>query len=1073
MGKLAIDKFKNDIRFRNKIAHIETIPSKKATYMKVDSLNNRISNFLEEEEIKLYKHQALSYKEIKENKNIIITTPTASGKTLAFNLPILERLIEDEEATAMYMYPAKALSNDQLNVLKNFDKKLKANIKPATYDGDTPNNKRYSIRQNSRIVLTNPYQLHHILSWHHQWKRFYTNLKYIVIDEAHYYKGIFGSNVAFLIRRLKRIVNSYGSNPQFILSSATLANPIELAEKLVDEKFSLIDEDTSPSGEKDFILYNPFYKNIKKNSKSTKGIGVTKGSGSVRVTELAKGTGNVKSDEVTKGSGSVKSDEVTKHVGSIENIETTKININEDLYIEDKIASLTDSINFNDLSNENNSDNGKIITNELSIHQETQLIFLYLLLKDIQTLCFTVSRKIAELIAMWAKKDMLNYKKKFADKITAYRAGYLPQERRAIEEGLKNRDFLGVTCTNALELGINIGSLDAVIISGYPGTMISTWQQAGRAGRKNQKAIVILLAFENQLDQYFMKNPEFFFDKTHENAIVDLNNDIIIKSHLLCAANELPIKIEEANDIFNLDKKEIDELVDKEELLKNPREQYIYPYDEQTSFRYSLDQLSNDSFKIIANNNRSYDNGSYDNGSYDNGSYDNGSYDNGSYDNGSYNNKNYDNKCYDNNKYFGKLLETMERSQVYREAHEGAVLINKGETYIVDRVNLKSKIVNVSKRSVDYHTIVLKNVDTKIKSKIKKIEIGNLMVNFGELEVTEDFYKYKKMHFSKSIASFFLDLPPLSFKTKGLWFTIPEKIKNKLEEKFPNEESVYSGGLHGVEHALISLFPLHVMCDRFDIGGLSTNYHADTQEATIFIYDAYEGGIGICEKAIEVFEKLVDSTKNLVEKCQCKEGCPSCIYSPKCGNENKPLHKNATITILNYINEEIKNKKDVLSEYYNGDNINNNEIVNINNKSSKIPSSFSKTPNSFSKTPSSFSKIPSSFSKVPSSFSRTANSFSKDNNNNKEENNVLIKLKEAKKLFKEKKYIFAKDILVDLLNEDKKNSNAWYLLGAILNAQGDSVGALKFLKKSLYIDPSNEEAYELFELIKFNNIKEI
>lgn len=814
MDKLAIDKFKNDIRFRQKIAHIETIPGKKAIYKNICNLNNEIANYLENKEIRLYKHQTIAYTKIKNGKNIIITTPTSSGKTLAFNLPIVENMLKDKSATAMYIYPAKALSNDQLNVLKSLEKDLDLSIKPATYDGDTPKNKKYGIRQNSRIILTNPYQMHHILSWHHQWKRFYSNLKYIVIDEAHTYKGVFGSNVAFLIRRLKRIVKYYGSKPQFILSSATLANPIELANKLVGEDFHLIYKDTSPSGEKDFIFYNSFYKNVKKNKKNNKS-------------------------------------------GKSEKNENSALSINKDLedrFIEDTIAN-------------NNREESKKITDDLSIHQETEMIFLYLLLKDIQTLCFTVSRKIAELIAMWAKKDMTQYKKPLAEKITAYRAGYLASERRKIEEGLKNREYLGVTCTNALELGINIGSLDAVMISGYPGTMISTWQQAGRAGRENQKSLVILLAFENQLDQYFMKNPEFFFDKPHENAIVDLNNNIISEFHILCAANELPITETEAKEIFDFNNEKLDKLVKNEELLKNRRDQYIYPYDEEISFKHSLDQLSNDSFEVIATE------------------------------------KNNINNSYKNHSE-GRLLETMERAQVYREAHEGAVLINKGETYIVDSVNFHSKYVNVYKQTVDYHTIVLKDVDIKIKSEIKRETVGDFTVHFGELEVSEDFHKYKKMNFSKSIGTFALDLPPLKFNTKGIWFTIPLEIKETLEEEF-EEIDVFAGGLHGVEHALIGLYPLHVMCDRFDIGGLSTNYDKDTQESTIFIYDAYEGGIGICEKALEVFDQLVQSTKSLIDTCQCESGCPSCIYSPKCGNENKPLHKDATSYILNYVESEV------------------------------------------------------------------------------------------------------------------------------------------------------------------------
>ena len=608
--------------------------------------------------------------------------------------------------------------------------------------------------------------MHLILSWHHQWSRFYKNLRYIVIDESHYYKGVFGSNVAFLIKRLKRIANFYGSYPQFILSSATLANPLELANRLTGEEFVLVDDDTSPSGEKDFILYNPF-----KN------------------------------------------------------------------YVRNKPYS----------------------QNAPSIHMETENIFMYMMLKNIQTLCFTVSRKTTELIAMWAKKDMTQVKGKLAHRIAAYRAGYRPKERREIEEGLKSGKYLGVTCTNALELGINIGSLDAVIISGYPGTMISTWQQAGRAGRSNQKSVAILIAFENQLDQYFMNNPKFFFDKPHENAIIDLTNPILQEAHLLCAAKELPLKRGEAEKYFDVSQNVIDKLVSKKDLQENHRGDFMYPYDDNPAMDHSLDQISSEEFKVMDN---------------------------------------------------GRLLETMERSQVYREAHEGAILINKGDTYVVNSVNLKRGYVNVSKENVEYHTMVLNKTETKIKKKLSKTKYGDLTIHFGELTVSEDYFKYKKMHFSKPIGTYLLDLPPLKFNTKGLWFTIPKSVKDTLEDMFPNEEEVFAGGLHGAEHALIGLFPLHTMCDRFDIGGLSTNFHEDTQEATIFIYDGYEGGIGITEKAVDVFVDLIDSTIDLLNNCDCKSGCPSCIYSPKCGNDNKPLHKGATIYILEYMKKLISGESE-------------------------------------------------------------------------------------------------------------------------------------------------------------------
>ncbi|MDL2270861.1 DEAD/DEAH box helicase [Methanobrevibacter sp. OttesenSCG-928-I08] len=862
MSDFIIDKFKNDIRFKDKIAHVETIPSKKATYKKISNLNEDLENYLLKNDVKLYSHQVDTYENVKNGNNVILTTPTASGKTLAFNLPIFDSLIDDKDATALYIYPAKALANDQLEVIKNLEKELDLKLNPETYDGDTEKSRRHDIRQNSRIILTNPYQLHHILAWHHQWKRFYSNLKYIVIDEAHYYKGIFGSNVSFLIKRLKRIANFYGANPQFILSSATLANPLELANKLTGEEFKLIDKDTSPSGEKDFILYNPFknYRRVKNNNKDSP-----------------------------------------------------------------------------------------------SIHQETENIFLYLLLKDIQTLCFTVSRKIAELIAMWAKKDMKNIKNKLTDRITAYRAGYLPIERREIEDGLKTRKYLGVTCTNALELGINIGSLDAVIISGYPGTMISAWQQGGRAGRAGQKSLVILIAFENQLDQYFMNNPEFFFDKPHENAIIDTNNKILKKAQILCACKELPLTSEDALKYFDCDEKILNDLVKQKDLFKNPAGLYVYPYDDSPSFAHSLDQLSGDFFKVMNNN---------------------------------------------------QLLETMERSQVYREAHEGAVLINKGETFIVNSVNLNKGYVNVSKHEIDFHTIVLKDVDIKINKKISKKKIGSLTINFGALEVSEDFYKYKKMQFSKTIGTFFLDLPPLKFRTKGLWFTIPNEVKKHLEDEY-EEDDVFAGGLHGVEHALIGLFPLHVMCDRFDIGGLSTNYHEDTQEATIFIYDAYEEGIGISEKATEVFVELLKSTKSLIENCKCVDGCPSCIYSPKCGNDNKPLHKKATEYILNYMCEELSNKPKEISKSI----ISENEDINALS-------------------------------------------------------NPDLLYEEALDFINNGDYINAKDILVEIIAIDNKYSNAWAMVGNILDKQGDLKGAMTFVKKALAIDSSNEIANDLYFNIK-------
>ena len=912
-----VDKFKNYIGFKNNIAYINTIPAREASFKKVDNLNEKLIKYLDEKDVKLYEHQAESIEKVRDGENIIITTPTASGKTLAFNLPVLETLIEDDDSCALYIYPAKALAYDQLEVIRTFEKDLGIELNSNTYDGDTPKSKRYKIRKESRVILTNPYQLHHILAWHHQWRRFYSNLKYIIIDEAHTYKGIFGSNVAFLIRRLKRICNFYGSNPQFILSSATLANPIELAEKLVGKSFSLIDNDTCPSGEKDFILYNPYMEAPKKGEDS------------------------------------------------------------------------------------------------ISIHQITEKIFLYLLLNDVQTLCFTSSRKIAELIAMWAKNDMYNSeKRKYTERITSYRAGYSADERREIEKGLKSRDYLGVVSTNALELGINIGTLDAVLISGYPGSMISTWQQAGRAGRGNQKSLVVLIAFENQLDQYFMNNPEEFFEKSNENIAIDLNNDILKNNHIICATKELPITIEEAEELFNADKSFLDNIVKNKDIFKNPAGIYMYPYDDNPSFDFSLDQISNEIFTIMCGN---------------------------------------------------KVVERIERSQMYREAHEGAILINKAQTYIVTNVNFKTHYINVIKRSVKAHTLALSKTDIKITKKIKKEKIGNFTVHFGELEVEEDYFKYKRMEFSKVIGTYPLDLEPLKFKTKGLWFTVPTGIKDKLEELF-DEKDVYTGGLHGVEHSLIGLFPLHVTCDRFDIGGMSTNYHKDTQEATIFIYDAYEGGIGITEKAIEVFKNLTNSTRKLLKTCECEDGCPSCIYSPKCGNDNKPLHKKATEYILDYMWEEMNKPSyaEIFEEEFDYNKI------NPNNKNADEQFNVQISDEPFYE-----DIIDDSNNNGVFIYNENKN-INKDKNKNKtkdknkkkkpltKEEIIQEKYDEALEFYNNANYSYAKDLLLDIVNEDKKYSDAWYLLGACLYKQEDISGALGFLRRAIQYDKGHELANELY-----------
>lgn len=610
------------------------------------------------------------------------------------------------------------------------------------YDGDMPSYKKQKVRERARIIISNPYELHKILPWHYRWQKFFGSLKFVVIDEAHRYRGVFGSNVAFLIRRVRRICDSYGSHPQFILSTATLANPIEFGKKLTGLEFELISSDESPRGKKYFIFYNPYFDGV--------------------------GT--------------------------------------------------------------------------LSTHQESIDLFLFFVRKNLQTLCFTISRKMAELIALRSKKELKKTEEYLAGKVSAYRAGYLPEERRDIENRFKKGALKGITSTNALELGIDIGSLDVVLISGYPGTMISTWQQAGRAGRGTDDSIAALVAFQNPLDQYLIKHPQLFFGKSHEQAVVDLSNPYIVSGHLLCAASELPVQSEEET-YWGENTGVIIRALAEENLLQRTSYGWIYAGKGRAVDAVNLDNISSETFRVICQ---------------------------------------------------GELLETMDRTQVYREAYKGAVLFHQGETYLVEDLDLKNLTVQVKKKSVDYYTQAMEVAEISIMKESERKQINEFVVSLGQVKVTEHYLKYRIMKYDRILGMVDLNLPPLSFETVALWLIVPGSIREKVKSKGLD----FDGGLHGLEHALIGILPFYVMCDRWDIGGVSVSDYPSTGKPTVFIYDGFEGGIGLTEKAFNLTEDVFKVTFELVRDCQCEDGCPACIYSPKCGNGNRPLDKKATRIVL-------------------------------------------------------------------------------------------------------------------------------------------------------------------------------
>jgi DEAD/DEAH box helicase domain-containing protein len=744
-----IDDFIQSIKrmqsYKKQIVHIEEIPSQEACFGKLEKpLPESIENCLLTRKIRLYSHQADAINKARQGKNVVIVTPTASGKTLAFNIPVLETLTKDTKATALYLYPTKALTNDQLKVLRELEKETGIEAYPNVYDGDTPQHQRASIRENSKIILSNPYGLHQYLPWHYKWRTFLQNLKFLIIDEAHVYRGVFGSNVAMLLRRLMRICNYYHSDPQIILSSATIANPEEHAKKLTGKEFEIISNDGAPRGKKSFVFWNP-------------------------------------------------------------------------PFIDD-----TNTI-------------------RRSTHQETKDLLTLSILKNLQTLCFTTSRQMAELITRWTKEELKRRSPKLPNSVTAYRAGYLPQERREIENRLKSKSLIGVVSTNALELGIDIGSLDAVIISGYPGTVISTWQQAGRAGRSNTDSLVTLVAFQNPLDQYFMKHPQDFFGRPHEQAIIDLHNRYISLGHIMCAASELPITETDKKYFPEQFADSIQALEQQNIVRKTPRG-WVYSGTARPTEVVNLESVSDKTVTVTCN---------------------------------------------------GNILETLTLNKAYEEVHAGAVLLHQGETYISEELDLNQLTAKVRQENVNYYTEALKTVDVAIKKTYEEKQIG-VTVGIGELITTEIYRTYITKTYDEVIKRQPLNLPPLSFSTVGMWFIIPDAIRKEIED----QGLEFDGGLHAVEHAMIAMSPIFAMCDRWDIGGLSTTLHPDTGNPTIFIYDGFEGGIGISETLYSKIKPLWEKTLKLIDNCECKDGCPSCIYSPKCGNENEPLDKKAASIML-------------------------------------------------------------------------------------------------------------------------------------------------------------------------------
>ncbi len=746
--------------YNDQISHIQYIPKKEPLFGTLKKpLKKRLERWLDTNNIKLWGHQAEAINAIREGKNTVIVTSTASGKSLCYNLPVLQTILEeDPNSTAIYIFPTKALARDQYFVLSKL--MVDTNIKPervGTYDGDVDPYEKRQILTNANVIITNPYGLHFYLPWFKQkWSRICKNLKYIVLDEIHIYRGIFGSNFSLLLRRLKRILETYNINPIWILSSATINNAKNFAEKLIGEEFVIIDKDDSPSGAKNVILWDLPYDDISHKYRSA--------------------------------------------------------------------------------------------------HQETKNLYVSHLKKGIQTLTFTLSRKMAELQAIWTRQTLPQLK----EKIVSYRAGISKRKRREIEQDFKNKKLLGISSTNALELGIDIGSLDATICSGFPGTISSFKQQIGRSGRGEDVSISTLIPMANPLDFFYVHNPEILFGPIKEEVLITQNNKYILKNHLCCASKEIPIKIDDYQK-FGIEKKEffikcLEELVNDSLLMKRG-DRYYWKGDFFPNEKFGLSNLSDRTFKVILRINGREE-----------------------------------------------FLTAEDDSYVFRDLHHGAIYLYEAETYIVEELDIDEKKVYIAKADVDYYTQSLKHTEVTPLEIFSQKETGpnnQISTYFGNVKVEYEYYSYKVIDtLTQEIRDRFplLDIPIVEFETHSVWFLIPYEFQKELER---NDYDL-GGTVHAIEHAMIAMAPTLAQISRWDLGGLSIDFDPVKQQPIIYIYDAFRGGIGISESLYYNLMELLELTYKLIKSCNCSEpnGCPACIMSPKCGNNNEPLDKKGALFIL-------------------------------------------------------------------------------------------------------------------------------------------------------------------------------
>ncbi len=692
----------------------------------------------------LFSHQAMAIDAARSGRDVVVATPTASGKTLCYNLPVFEQIFSLPDSRAMYLFPLKALAQDQLGTIRKLAALAPSQhrIGAAVYDGDTSPYQRKKLRDEPPdILLTNPEMLHlSLLPYHAAWSGFLANLTHVVVDEVHTYRGVMGSHMALVFRRLKRICRYYGADPVFIHCSATLANPAELAESLTARKPVPVLESGAPQGTRHFVFANPM--------------------------------------------GSPASTAIRMLQAALE--------------------------------------------------------------RGLRTIVYAQSRRMVELIGMWASEKA----GKFKNKISAYRSGFLPEERRGIEARMASGDLLAVVSTSALELGIDIGGLDVCILCGYPGSVMQTLQRGGRVGRKQQDSAVVLVAGEDALDQYFMRHPQDFFQRPPESAVVNPYNPVILARHLDCAAAELSLRRGEEFLAEEGIRRETERMIEYGTLLESADGQEVFSQRKRPHRQVNL-RGTGSTFTIEDAQ--------------------------------------------------GTVIGQIDDTRVCKEAHPGAVYLHLGRTYVVEHLDFGTRTVRVVQTRVGYYTKVRAEKDTEILERTDSRNVWGTRVHLGRLRVTERVVGYEKRRTGdgRMLNMTPLELEPMVFETEGIWFDIPDNVRRRAEDGMQH----FMGGIHAVEHAAIGILPLLVMTDRNDLGGISTPMHPQAGGSAVFIYDGHPGGVGLSRLAFAKADDLLERTLATIESCPCELGCPSCVHSPKCGSGNRPISKEAAIFVLKSIRD--------------------------------------------------------------------------------------------------------------------------------------------------------------------------